>query len=141
MTVHREGRLMGAWGYLPFENDDALDWLDELEGGGGDVIRRALAKANNGYVDAPEGSIAIAAADITAACQGNPSGDLPENVADWVTAHGAELTAEDVELALEAVGRVAGEESELAELWDDADEPGWRESLSDLTERLRTALQ
>lgn len=52
---------MGAWGYLPFENDDALDWLDELEGGGGDVIRRALAKANNGYVDAPEGSIAIAA--------------------------------------------------------------------------------
>ena len=22
---------MGAWGYLPFENDDALDWLDELE--------------------------------------------------------------------------------------------------------------
>jgi hypothetical protein len=43
-----------------------------------------------------------------------------------VTAHGAEVTAEDVELALEAVGRVAGDESELAELWDDADEPEWR---------------
>ena len=132
---------MGAWGYLPFENDDALDWLDELEGGGADVIRGALAKAGNGYVDAPEGSIAVAAADITAACQGNPSGDLPENVADWVTAHGAEIIAEDVELALEAVGRVAGEESELAELWDDADEPEWRESLEDLSERLRAALK
>ncbi len=132
---------MGAWGYLPFENGDALDLLDELEGGGADVIRGALAKANDGYVEAPEGSVAIAAADITAACQGNPSGDLPENVADWLTAHGAELTAEDVELALEAVGRVAGEESELAELWDDADEPEWWESLDDLSERLPAALR
>ena len=132
---------MGAWGYLPFENDDVLDWLDELEGGGADVIRGALAKASGGYVEAPEGSVAIAAADIIAACQGNLSGDLPENVADLVTAHGAELTAEDVELALEAVGRVAGEESEPAELWDDADEPEWRESLEDLSERLRAALR
>ena len=132
---------MGAWGYLPFENDDALDWLNELEAGGADVIRRALTKANDGYVDAPDGSIAVAADDITAACQGYASRDLPENVADWVAAHGAERTAEDVELALEAVGRVAGEETELAELWDDADEPEWRESLEDLSERLRAALR
>jgi hypothetical protein len=132
---------VGAWGYLPFENDYALDWLDELEAGGADVIRGALAKTNGGYVGAQEDSIAIAAADITAACQGNPSGDLPEHVADWVTANGAELTPEDVELALEAVGRVAGEKSELAELWDDADEPEWRESLDDLSERLRAALR
>lgn len=132
---------MGAWGYLPFENDDALDWLDELEGGGADVVRAAFAKVNGSYIEAPEGSIAIAAADITAASQGSPSGDLPENVADWVTSHGAELTAEDVELALEAVERVAGEKSELAELWDDADEPEWRENLEDLSERLRAALR
>lgn len=46
-----------------------------------------------------------------------------------------------MELALEAVGRVASDESELAELWDDADEPEWRESLEDLAERLRTALR
>lgn len=30
---------MGAWGYLPFENDDALDWLEEFEAGGADVVR------------------------------------------------------------------------------------------------------
>ena len=70
---------------------------------------------SNGYVEASEGSVAIAAADIPAACQGNASGDLPENVAEWVAAHGAELTAEAVELALESVDRVAGEESGLAE--------------------------
>jgi hypothetical protein len=44
-------------------------------------------------------------------------------------------------MALEAVERVAGEKSELGELWDDADEPEWRESLEDLAERLRTALR
>jgi len=58
-----------------------------------------------------------------------------------VTAHGPEIGPEDVELALQAVERVAGEDSELAELWDDADEPEWRESLADLSERLRAALR
>jgi predicted nucleic acid-binding protein len=130
---------MGAWGFLPFENDDALDWLDELEAGGAEVVRDALAKAGAGYVEAPDGSVAIAAAEVASACQGNPPGDLPENVATWVTAHGAELGPEDVELALRAVERVAGDESEVAELWDDADEPEWRESLVELTERLRGA--
>lgn len=58
-----------------------------------------------------------------------------------MAARGAEVTAEDVEMALEAVERVAGEKSDLAELWDNADEPEWRESLEDLKERLRTALR
>ncbi|MFF1879932.1 DUF4259 domain-containing protein [Pseudarthrobacter sp. NPDC058196] len=132
---------MGAWGYLPFENDDALDWMEELEGGGADVVRAALAKAGDRYVEAPEGAIAIAAAEVVSASQSNPLGELPENVADWVASHGAEFTADDVEMALEAVQRVAGEQSELAELWDDADEPEWHESLDDLVERLRTALR
>ncbi|WP_458782273.1 hypothetical protein [Arthrobacter sp. D3-16] len=51
-----------------------------------DVVRKALAKVDGGYVDAPEGSIAVAAADVTAACQGNPSGHLPENVAGGIRA-------------------------------------------------------
>lgn len=131
---------MGAWGYLPFENDDALDWLDELDAGGVDAVRTALAKAGDRYVEVPEGAVALAAAEVTAAAQGYPLGDLPENVTDWVTAHGAEITAEDVEMALEAVERVAGDRSELGELWDGVDEPEWRESLGDLAERLRTAL-
>jgi hypothetical protein len=36
---------------------------------------------------------------------------------------------------------VAGDDSELAELWDDADEPEWPENLEDLSERLRAALR
>ncbi|WP_442852926.1 hypothetical protein [Arthrobacter sp. 135MFCol5.1] len=51
------------------------------------------------------------------------------------------MTDDDVEMALEAVQRVPGQDSERAELWDDADEPEWRESLDDLVERLRAALR
>lgn len=40
---------------------------------------------------------------------------------------------------MEAVERVAGEKSELAELWDDADDPEWRESFENLAERLHRA--
>lgn len=43
------------------------------------------------YIDAPDGTVAVAAAEITAAAQGNPHRDLPEDDATWVTAHGAEL--------------------------------------------------
>lgn len=132
---------MGAWGFQAFENDDALDWLEELGAGGAEAIRQSLTAVGDGYIEAPEGSVAVAAAEITAAAQGNPHGDLPEDVATWVTAHGTELTAEDAQLALGAVERVAGEESELAELWDETDEPEWRESLEDLSERLRAALR
>lgn len=131
---------MGAWGFQAFENDDALDWLEELEAGGAEVVRQGLDTVADGYIEAPDGSVAVAAAEITAAAQGNPNGDLPENVTVWVTAHGAELTAEDAQLALEAVVRVAGEESELAELWDEADEPEWKESLDNLSESLLAAL-
>jgi hypothetical protein len=131
---------MGAWGFQAFENDEALDWLYDLESGGVEVVRQGLTAASDGYIEAPDGSIAVAAAEITAAAQGSPPGDLPENAATWVTAHGAGLTAEDVQLALMAVERVSGPESELAELWDDADEPEWKESLDNLSERLREAL-
>ncbi|NUT71900.1 DUF4259 domain-containing protein [Pseudarthrobacter sp. C4D7] len=132
---------MGAWGYLPFENDAALDWLEDLEADGADAVRQALAKAGDRYVEASEGALALAAAEVAAATQGNPLGNLPEGVADWVSAHGPEITAEDVEMALEAVERVAGDRSELAELWDGAAEPGWRESVADLAGRLRLALE
>jgi hypothetical protein len=59
-------------GFLPFENDAALEWLDELEAGGSEIVRDALtsASSSDGYVEAREGSVAIAAAEVISACQG-----------------------------------------------------------------------
>jgi hypothetical protein len=42
---------------------------------------------------------------------GHPPADLPENVATWMIAQSAELCAEDVAVALQAIERVAGEDS------------------------------
>jgi hypothetical protein len=36
---------MGAWGYRPFDNDSALDWLDEIEDPILKSIEKALAKS------------------------------------------------------------------------------------------------
>ncbi|WP_171027519.1 DUF4259 domain-containing protein [Pseudarthrobacter sp. NamE2] len=48
------------------ENDDALDWLDGAQRRRADVVCGTLEKARNGYVEAPQGSVAIAAVYITA---------------------------------------------------------------------------
>jgi hypothetical protein len=69
--------------------------------GGAEVVRGALTSTGTGYLEAPEGSVAMAAAVITSACQGSP----------------------------------------LAELWDDGDGPEWRESFTELSERLQAALR
>ncbi|MFJ5695976.1 DUF4259 domain-containing protein [Arthrobacter sp. NPDC093125] len=45
---------MGAWGFQAFENDDALDWLEELEAGGAEVVRHGLNAVTDGYIEAPE---------------------------------------------------------------------------------------
>ncbi|BCW75897.1 hypothetical protein [Arthrobacter sp. NicSoilB11] len=46
-----------------------------------------------------------------------------------------------IALTLNGPGIVYTPWPDLAELWDNADEPEWRESLEDLKERLRTALR
>jgi hypothetical protein len=89
--------------------------------------KEPLAKATKGYVEAPAGSIAIAAAATTAAFQGNP-----------VTGPNPFPSMRNMPRRR---SRVAGETSELAEPWDDADESDWRESLEDLSERPCVALR
>jgi hypothetical protein len=57
------GYKMGAWGAGAFDNDDALDWLSEL-GDSPDFAlgRAALDVTALEYLEAPEGSAALAAA-------------------------------------------------------------------------------
>jgi hypothetical protein len=136
---------MGAWGEDPFDNDDAGDWafaFDSLDGGGGVAyIRAALAiaaaSAPGEDLEAPDGAIAIAAADVVARLiEGAP---MPptygSDVAGWVVRTSPTLTDSDAALARAAVARVLAEGSELAELWDDAG-PEWRAATEGLLTRL-----
>jgi hypothetical protein len=129
---------MGAWGSGPFENDDALDWVSELAGSSGmaaieDALELPAASAD--YPDAPECSIAVAAAETVAAMKGKPSDDLPEEVVAFVST-ASRPSQSLIDAAGSAVARVL-EKSELRELWEESDDyDSWRASLVDVRRRL-----
>lgn len=62
---------MGAWGYGPFDNDDAMDFIHELAERSGEVesvLREAMREAADGrdYLDRDQVSAAIVAACVVA---------------------------------------------------------------------------
>jgi Domain of unknown function (DUF4259) len=131
---------MGAWGSGNFENDSALDWVADL-GDPGDV-RRALETTARGeahYIDADEGSAALAAAEVVAASLGNPPSDVTEEITTFVARHDVSDLAP---LAREVVDRVASnhDDSELYDLWEEADSlDEWSGVLDGLRSRLAGA--
>jgi hypothetical protein len=130
---------MGAWGAGSFENDDAMDWVARLaEGSGEAVIREALtpvASADDRYLEAPDCSIAIAAAEAVAAARGHPAASPPDEVMGWVQKKPV-LASDLLSLAKAAVDRI-GRESELKDLWNESDSVNdWRAALTDLRKRL-----
>jgi hypothetical protein len=136
---------MGAWGIDPFENDDAADFADALaEAAPGDregLIRDALIRTigSRDCLEASDGMEAVAAAALVAAQLpgGEPvtTGLAPETA---LPVFAADLRT----LAADALQRVLAEDSELAELWDDAEEgPRWRKSVSVLRAVLDPSLK
>ena len=131
-------RPMGAWGVGPFDNDDACDWLDDVVEGGGDLLREVFALAvGRDHVEAPDGMIVVAAAEVVACMRGRGrGGELPEALAALLT-RAAPPDPELVEAARAGVDRVLGARSELHDLWRDSDSYGaWRSDLADLRRRL-----
>ncbi len=130
---------MGAWAHGGFDNDEALDFASELAAGKtwepvSDAIA-SLMGASDGYLEAPEASRALAAAEVVAAAVGRPAAQLPAEVTAWV----ASAAVPDPELigkARRAVERVLGD-SELADLWDGSpDSAQWRRDVEELLGRL-----
>ena len=124
---------MGSWGTGSFENDDASDWVYELEQATDDSLLRATLTAD--LSEAPEGSCALAAAEVVAAALGKAAANLPKEVTAWVDAHRNAVSDDLLDLARRAVREVAGG-GELRELWDEAADPGWSASVRDLDSRL-----
>ena len=138
---------MGAWGWGSFENDEALDWVIELEQSEDlSVITRtleAILDSDDDYLDATDCSMALAAAETVAALAGRPEPSLPEEVARWVTDRQREPPQEHplVDGSIRAKARRAIEailsDSELKELWEETDElEQWKATVTDLLVRL-----
>ncbi len=144
---------MGAWGAGSFENDIASDWAADLADGGDlEMVRATLETAArcpaDEYLESDEGAEALAAAEVVAAAKGRAlksiaMGSSGPHALSWAAAHAGAGKDELVELALEALDRVEGAESELAELWAGEQSAGagasareWHSEVEDLRNRL-----
>ena len=131
---------MGAWGPGPFENDDAADWVYELLAADDMApARDALAAATDSesWLEVPEGAQAVAAAAVVAAGFDGQVQGFPEEVVEWLGFYPRTATMADARLAMDALTRVAGADSELREVWLDAAEgPAWVEQIALLAYRL-----
>ena len=131
---------MGTWGFGPFDNDDACDWLYELEESSDtSVIEVALSQVtelDDEHLETGEACNALAAAEIVAALNGHPVADLPENARTWVDDHEDIAIPDLIPPALAAIERIR-KKSELKELWDESKETAkWYATLDDLVKRL-----
>ncbi len=134
---------MGAWGIGVFENDDASDWVYELEQSSDlAVVEQALSDvagtAGDDEPDAPDSAAALAAAEVVALLRGRPGDGVPDDVTKWVATIRPRTEPELAGLAADAVRRVlAG--SELKDLWDETgteQSEEWEAQLDDLLTRL-----
>jgi len=119
----------------PFENDDALDFLDELEEAEpaerpGKVLR-ALRRVvgTDDYIDAPVMAEAVAAAAVVAASE-DPEAVVGERYLPiWLDSDPLEVDEELEDLAAQALHRaLRPDENEWWELWEEA------EAADDVTE-------
>jgi hypothetical protein len=129
---------MGAWGVESFENDDALDWLANLEQADDEqflveTLTAAIEEA--GYLEVGVASNAIAAAEVVAALAGRPAPNLPEAATAWVTTHPTPRLGNLEALSRRALARIEGE-SELASLWAEGDAELWLAAVAELRTRL-----
>lgn len=132
---------MGAWDIGPFDNDDASDWLADLEDTGDfsliqDALRIITEMDDDDYIEAGDGNIAIAAAEIVAALHGNPNADLPENAQTWVEEFEDVDAGPLISSARAALKRLRAN-SEVKQQWEESgDLKRWLAQMTDLDKRL-----
>lgn len=137
---------MGAWGQGAFDNDDAADWSWEFEtadlAAGLRLITDALtvvAQADDGtYLQVDDGSRAVAAAALVASINGRPIDESPynETARQWIARVRPSTDAVLTDLARQAVIRAAGPNSELTQLWGEAESSSWRSGMDKLRDKL-----
>ncbi len=134
---------MGAWGTGIFENDDASDYANTIvDGHDTGVLERTLDRVlaiGTGYLEAPDSSEALAAADMIACLLGRPGDDTPysEKIDAWVRKVKITPSSQLIDKARRTVSRVLTEPSELLELWQESDEfEIWKASVESLSGRL-----
>jgi hypothetical protein len=147
---------MSVWGPGPFENDDAADWLSDLEEEFEeeqvdlfeDVFSEVAASENVGYIEITDGAVAVAAAQVLALLLGRPGVEkniLGEetlaSLSQTIGRLGGKRTERLVKRALTAVDRILNdkENSELHQVLEEDEQmsSAWVSRMRDLHDRLQ----
>ncbi|MEU4563000.1 DUF4259 domain-containing protein [Actinoplanes sp. NPDC023936] len=117
---------MGTWDFGPFDNDSAADWCGDLQDTEPsrrvELIRATLNEVlhEGEYLDIDDGAAAVAAATVVASQLPGGSPVTSAYAPDFLTEGGSlEIPADLPGLALRALDRVAGDDSEWRDLWED----------------------
>ena len=114
---------MGTWQVGPFDNDDAMDFFDEVEDTPDAQVPPKLRETlvavveRPGQIELAEGHVAVAAACLVAAGRSRAAATGNSSVDAWLSSHRPAVTAEDQRVALAALDRVTGPDSEWMALW------------------------
>jgi len=136
---------MGAWDHTAFGNDDACDWGGDLRSCEDlsfvEETLDTVINAGEEYLEAPESSQAIAAAEVLARLQGHFAvrNAYTESVDEWVAAHPQTVPAALAQKAQAALDRIITRPSELLELWEESEDfESWKTTVTDLKSRIQT---
>jgi hypothetical protein len=130
---------MGTWGIKTFDNDGNSDWLWDLEEtDDASLLEESLAPRSEDYLEAPDGEVILAAAEIINGIKNGPREGLPDEALDWITAHKNLDVSKLLPKAIRMIDRLLGEKSELKELWQENKEdfPLWLADVNDLKNQL-----
>jgi len=132
---------MGAWSAEVFGNDAAGDWAYDVPEQGMDAVLSTLQRPLPQAVETEHsGCEVLAAAAVLARLAGadeEVTDDVPEQLETWVEqqrAAGVTVQPEWAAQALAVLQAVLGEDSELAELWEEDEE--WTDSVTRLVDFL-----
>jgi len=130
---------MGAWENGNFGNDDAMDFVGEVNSKEAilDAILKISAAPENEYLESPDCCIALAAIEYIATALGNPSEDFPEEGEEWISKNKSELLEGDIILhSNQAIDKIKTN-SELKELWEESGEfEDWLNVIEGLKKRI-----
>ena len=133
---------METWGAGSFENVVAQLWLIKLvDGSEVEPLVQALEAVHteSGPVSSALACKAVAAAELVASLNPESRVTLPDEIADWFKRKKLRPSQELVDLAQQAMDRVASESSELRKHWE-AQPRGGKEWVR-LMEQLKAQLQ
>ena len=129
---------MGCWGVGSFENDDAMDFLYEVEEQGLEAIGNTISLHLEEGESSEVGESFIAAAEIVAAVSGHDSKDLPDEAASLIENFSPDDVAQWVDPCLEGLHILLRPSSEMHALWAETESlKKWEKAVHDLIERLQ----